>query len=392
MSTMKLEDNQKTQIARIENRFIFNAQYKLGVREQKVLLYLIANIDPNKDYFEECIVPVKDLEMILKSDGKKWGGLYEEMRTFQDRMMGRTITMPTDIEIDGKSFPGKMNWFQYIAPVRMDDGTIGMRFLFSQPLQPALLNLKEYVGVELLEVIPLKSSFSIRMFQIFRAHRNRLAKYQKKSHLRYELEELKSLLGVDSKYEDYGNLKKRVLQPLEAEISEHTSIKVTWKGIKKGRNVEEIEFEFWDKSTRTTSPQQKDLFEGLKFEEMTYAQTKGFDRLVAYGVQDNIAIEMLGRVEASEMIGFEDWYFEEVIKIFESKTQQVEEDAKAGTIVNWFLKKKIFEQDDHFATIMERLNVRKKELQTKSPESWDNRLVAKTITAQAFLKTLKNKK
>jgi plasmid replication initiation protein len=380
-------------IARIDNTFVYNARYQLSAREAKVMLYLISKIDPIKQsQLNEQTISVKELEAILKGDGKKWGGLYEEMRTFQDRMMGRTITMPTDIEIDGKSFPGKMNWFQYIAPVRMDDGTIGMRFLFSQPLQPALLNLKEYVGVELLEVIPLKSSFSIRMFQIFRAHRNRLAKYQKKSHLRYELEELKSLLGVDSKYEDYGNLKKRVLQPLEAEISEHTSIKVTWKGIKKGRNVEEIEFEFWDKSTRTTSPQQKDLFDGLKFEEMTYAQTKGFDRLVAYGVQDNIAIEMVGRVEASEMIGFEDWYFEEVIKIFESKTQQVEEDAKAGTIVNWFLKKKIFAQDDHFATIMERLNVRKKELQTKSPESWDNRLLAKTITAQAFLKTLKNKK
>jgi plasmid replication initiation protein len=380
-------------IARIDNTFVYNARYQLSAREAKVMLYLISKIDPIKQsQLNEQTISVKELEAILKGDGKKWGGLYEEMRTFQDRMMGRTITMPTDIEIDGKSFPGKMNWFQYIAPVRMDDGTIGMRFLFSQPLQPALLNLKEYVGVELLEVIPLKSSFSIRMFQIFRAHRNRLAKYQKKSHLRYELEELKSLLGVDSKYEDYGNLKKRVLQPLETEISEHTSIKVTWKGIKKGRNVEEIEFEFWDKSTRTTSPQQKDLFDGLKFEEMTYAQTKGFDRLVAYGVQDNIAIEMVGRVEASEMIGFEDWYFEEVIKIFESKTQQVEEDAKAGTIVNWFLKKKIFQQDDHFATIMERLNVRKKELQSKSPESWDNRLVAKTITAQAFLKTLKNKK
>jgi plasmid replication initiation protein len=380
-------------IARIDNTFVYNARYQLSAREAKVMLYLISKIDPIKQsQLNEQTISVKELEAILKGDGKKWGGLYEEMRTFQDRMMGRTITMPTDIEIDGKSFPGKMNWFQYIAPVRMDDGTIGMRFLFSQPLQPALLNLKEYVGVELLEVIPLKSSFSIRMFQIFRAHRNRLAKYQKKSHLRYELEELKSLLGVDSKYEDYGNLKKRVLQPLETEISEHTSIKVTWKGIKKGRNVEEIEFEFWDKSTRTTSPQQKDLFDGLKFEEMTYAQTKGFDRLVAYGVQDNIAIEMVGRVEASEMIGFEDWYFEEVIKIFESKTQQVEEDAKAGTIVNWFLKKKIFAQDDHFATIMERLNVRKKELQSKSPESWDNRLLAKTITAQAFLKTLKNKK
>jgi plasmid replication initiation protein len=384
----------KLPIARIDNTFVYNARYQLSAREAKVMLYLISKIDPIKQsQLNEQTISVKELEAILKGDGKKWGGLYEEMRTFQDRMMGRTITMPTDIEIDGKSFPGKMNWFQYISPVRMDDGTIGMRFLFSQPLQPALLNLKEYVGVELLEVIPLKSSFSIRMFQIFRAHRNRLAKYQKKSHLRYEIEELKSLLGVDQKYEDYGNLKKRVLQPLETEISQHTSIKVTWKGIKKGRNVEEIEFEFWDKGSRQAPTHQKDLFEGLKFDDMTYAQVKAFDRLVAYSVQDNIAIEMIGRVVgASEVVGFEDWYFEEVIKIFESKTQQVEEDAKAGTIVNWFIKKKIFEQDDHFATLMERLNLRKKDLQNKSPESWDNRLLAKTITAQAFLKTLKNKK
>jgi plasmid replication initiation protein len=383
----------KLPIARIDNTFVYNARYQLSAREAKVMLYLISKIDPIKQsQLNEQTISVKELEAILKGDGKKWGGLYEEMRTFQDRMMGRTITMPTDIEIDGKTFPGKMNWFQYIAPVRMDDGSIGMRFLFSQPLQPALLNLKEYVGVELLEVIPLKSSFSIRMFQIFRAHRNRLAKYQKRSQLRYEIEELKSLLGVDQKYDDYGNFKKRVLQPLETEISQHTSIKVTWKGIKKGRNVEEIEFEFWDKGSRQATVQQKDLFEGLKFEDMSYAQIKAFDRLVAYSVQDNIAIEMIGRVVgASEVDGFEDWYFEEVIKIFEAKTQQVEEDAKAGTIVNWFLKKKIFEQDDHFATIMERLNSRKKDLQTKSPDSWDNRLLARTITAQAFLKLLKGK-
>ena len=381
-------------IARIDNTFVYNARYQLSAREAKVMLYLISKIDPiRQSQLNEQTISVKELEAILKGDGKKWGGLYEEMRTFQDRMMGRTITMPTDIEIGGKIFPAKINWFQYIAPVRMEDGSIGMRFLFSQPLQPALLNLKEYVGLELLEVIPLKSSFSIRMFQVFRAHRNRMAKHQKKSHLSYDIEELKSLLGVDQKYEDYRNFKKRVLQPLETEISQHTSIKVTWKGIKNGRNVEEIEFEFWDKGSRQAASHQKDLFEGLKFEDMTYAQVKAFDRLVAYSVQDNIAIEMIGRVVgASEVVGFEDWYFEEVIKIFESKTQQVEEDAKAGTIVNWFLKKKIFEQDDHFATIMERLNFRKKDLQNKSPESWDNRLLAKTITAQAFLKLLKAKK
>ena len=34
----------------------------------------------------------------------------------------------------------------------------------------------------------------------------------------------------------------------------------------------------------------------------------------------------------------------------------------------------------------------KKDLEKKAPESWDNRLLAKTISAQAFLKILKSKK
>ena len=134
-------------IARIDNTFVYNARYQLSAREAKVMLYLISKIDPVKQsQLNEQIISVKELEAILKGDGKKWGGLYEEMRTFQDRMMGRTITMPTDIEIDGKSFPGKMNWFQYIAPVRMDDGTIGMRFLFFAAFTTRFVELERVCG------------------------------------------------------------------------------------------------------------------------------------------------------------------------------------------------------------------------------------------------------
>ena len=382
-----MKDNTTLPIARLDNTFVFNARYHLSAREAKVMLFLISKIDPIKQSrLHEQTISVRELEYILKDDDKKWGGLYQEMKSFQDRMLSKTISMPTDIEIDGRVFPGKMNWFQYIAPVRMKDGTVGMRFLFAEPLQPALLNLKKYVGIDLLEVIPLKSSFSIRMFQVFRAHRNRMAKYQQKSSMRYEIEDLKSLLGIEGKYAEYGNFKKRVLNTLEEEINKHTSIKVDWKGIRKGRSIAEILFEFSDKGSRKTDPQQKELFEDLAFETLSYAQVKAFDWLVAYGVNDSIALEMLNRVGGSEIKGFEDWYFEEVIKIFEVKTDQPEGPARAGTLVNWFLKKKIFEQGDHFARIMERLQVRKKTLQNKRPDAWDNRLLAKDMTWQAFEK------
>ena len=270
--------------------------------------------------------------------------------------------------------------------MRLEDGTVGMKFLFSQPLQPALLNLKKYVGIELLEVVPLKSSFSIRMFQVFRAHRNRMAKYQKRSTVRYEVDVLKSLLGIEGKYGDFGNFKKRVLNTLEKEINQHTSIKVEWKGIRKGRSIAEIQFEFSDKGNRNKKTKQGDLFDKVTFEQMSYSQVRAFDWLVAFGVNDAIAVEMISRVGGSEFHGFEDWYFEEVIKIFEAKTDQPEGAARAGALVNWFTKKKVFEQGDHFATIMERLQTRKKRLQKERPEAWENRLTARGMSCVAFTK------
>ena len=68
-------ENVSNKIARIENKFIFHAQYKFTSREQKVILYLIANINPKQERFIEQIIPVRELEQVLKSDGKKWGGL-----------------------------------------------------------------------------------------------------------------------------------------------------------------------------------------------------------------------------------------------------------------------------------------------------------------------------
>ena len=135
-----LSENFKNKVARIENRFIFNARYKLTAREQKVILYLIANVDPStQERFNEQIIPVKHLEAVLKADGKKWGGLYEEMQTFTDRILEKKIRFPSELKIDGKYFPGKVNWFQSATPIKGENDEVSLRFLFSEDLKPFLL-------------------------------------------------------------------------------------------------------------------------------------------------------------------------------------------------------------------------------------------------------------
>lgn len=369
-------------LARIENQFIFNAQYQLTAREQKIMLFLISNINPLEPDFEVQVVSLKDLkEVIVK---KRSGSFYDQMMDFADRISQKRIIFNSDLKLEKKRMKGFINWFQSIIPVHNENGDLCLEFQFSNYLKPYLLQLKEYTQIDYLETLPLKSSYSIRMYQVFRAYRNKMAKHQKKSKLYYELGDLKKLLGVTDKYADWRKFNERVVKVIHREINKETDICLMINLTRKGRKIIGIEFEFVDNTNLNKPNAQK-----ISIEKVSFAQSKAIQQLIAYGITEDIALEMLNRVGGSEIEGFEDWYFEAAIQIFEVKTKQTNKAAKAGTFVNWFLKKKIFEQGDHFASVMEQLQARKKRLQTDRPDAWENRLVARTMTGLEFMKRFK---
>ena len=109
------------QIARIENRFIFNARYQLSAREQKIILYLMSNLDPKEQKdFHKQVVPVKELESLLKGDDKKWGGLYKEMNEFSVRIISKYISFDSDFLVNNKPLRGVISWFQSVIPVKQN--------------------------------------------------------------------------------------------------------------------------------------------------------------------------------------------------------------------------------------------------------------------------------
>jgi len=362
-------------IASIENTLIFDTHYQLTAKEQKILLLLISKLDPiRQTEFHEQFVSIKELKRVLLDN--RSGSFAKELNRFRKRLMAKTFIFNSDIIVDNEELEGEIRWFQHILPMAQE-GVKGVEFLFAKRLQPFLIALKEYVKIDYTEVLPLNSGASVRLFQYFKAHRSKMTKYQKLSKLKFELDELKDILGVPGKYKDYRNFRKRILEVVELEINEHTSIGMKFSPIKTGYSVTAIGFEIWDKGSSPKSS---------KLTTLSFAQEKAEKLLVAYGIEDGIALEMLSKAKGSEITGFEDWYFSAVIEIFEAKTNQQNETAKAGTLVIWFLKKQVFEQGDMFAKIMENLASRKKQLQESDLSAWDNRMLAKGLTAEAFRK------
>jgi plasmid replication initiation protein len=391
--------NNKHRIARIENRFIFNAQYKLTAREQKVILYLIANVDPQKqERFHEQIISVKELESVLKDDGKKWGGLYEEMQNFTDRVLDKKIRFPTDLKIDGQAFPGKINWFQSVTPIRNAEGGVSLRFLFAEDLRPFLLQLNEYAQINRLEAAPMKSGHAIRMFQIFKAQRDRMRRYEKVSQVTYGVEDLKAVLGIAGKYPRFNSFRQRVLDTVMNEINAHTSLnlqKIDYVRNGKRQVVELIfyisEKENWKKVEKTTATKQSNSTPEAEpiLDKLTKSQIRTYKMLVKRHIVPGIAYsQIVPKITngSSEFVGFEDWYLELAWQIFESKTKfndksyqsdgQLKE-KKAGAFVNWFLKDRVFEQGDHFDRIQTKLSNKKKLVEREDPDHWFERLAVK---------------
>lgn len=385
--------NGRNMVARIENKFVFNAQYQLSAREQKVILFLIANMDPKKQKrFHEQVIAVKELEEILKKDSDaKWGGLYSEMRDFTKRIRNKGIEFNNDVKIDGKILPSYSNWFQSVEPVKLKNGEVAISFLFSEKLKPFLIDLNEYARINFLEAAPLKSSYAIRMFQIFKAARGKMQKYEKVSSLEYELEKLKSVLGIRGKYKDFRNFRRRVLDAIFDEVNEHTNISLLPIEYKRsGRAISHIVFRFSDKDlTPADLPKGRSPEKGPTKSEigkLTRSQLFAYDKLLELGVHAGIAFwQILPKIKGSEFKGFEDLYIEEAIRLFDAKTKHTTKQGKAGAFVKWFLEAKVFAEGDQFAIICERLQIRKKVLQSeKGGIAWQNRLAAREMTAVEF--------
>ena len=399
--TKHLTTQQSNRVARIENRFIFNAQYQLTAREQKVILYLISNIDPkSQKRFHEQVISVKKLESALKAHGKKWGGLYEEMQSFTDRILDKKIRFPTDLKIDGRSFPGKINWFQSVMPVRNENQEVSLRFLFSEDLKPFLLQLNEYAQINRLEAQQMKSGHAIRMFQIFKAQRDRMRRHEKVSKLTYEVSSLKAILGIEGKYPRFNSFRERVLDTIKHEINTYTSLElINLVYTRSGKKVVALTFVFTEKEKESETfleikvdPGQAPTEESLTH-TFTKSQLRAYKLLVKRNIIPGIAYkQIVPEISrgSSEFIGFEDIYFEFAWAIFENKSNLFQKGSKlttdevrkkAGTFVNWFLDNKVFQQGDHFATIQSLLAEKKKHMQRNYPDEWDLRMRSKGIPA-----------
>ncbi len=395
------------QVAAIANQFIQNARYKLTPREQKLILFMATLLRPEHSDFEVYLVPVSEIEHILKTDEtKKHGSFYERLDKLLDSITDKKISFPTDFTLDGARLRGHINWVAGAVPKYNEDGVLCVEFGFSPQMKPFLLGLKEkFTQFEFLEVAKMKSGFSIRMYQMCKSYYYEHIRHGRNV-LAVSIRELKHRLGISDKYPDFRNFRRKVLNVAKTEINENTRLRIDYDFIKKGRNITDLrivinekddlsdnesELKYLKTNPPKSAPRKSTASTKIekRIEKLTEGQRRAFNTMTEYGVSMSFALDgVLPMIKGSELVGYEDFFVLFMLAFFEKKTNVKTDKDKVKAFTGWVNNKR-FEEPNLYAQLMEQVVARKKRL--KDMERI-NRERAKNIPASEFRKLLEEER
>ena len=199
--------------------YINNKKYTLSALEQKVLAFIISMIkpsDPNIEITQEIELSF-NIGLFCKICGIDVGNgkNYRNIKKAVLNIMNNSFWL--------SSGPDEEFVFRWIdkARIQKKSGIISLKI--SSEILPYLYNLrKNFTQYELIQILGLKSSYSIFFYELFKRN---LYKHT----VIITIRELRKRLALEEKYSQFGDFRRNVVDIAMHEINEYTNLTVTYQ-------------------------------------------------------------------------------------------------------------------------------------------------------------------
>ncbi|MEK4418665.1 replication initiation protein [Bacillus sp. FSL K6-0268] len=240
-----------------KSNVLIEASSRLNLIEQKILLCLASNIEPTDRDFKIYTFPIKQFHELLGLNGAT---KYTELSGITKDLLSKVI------EIRTKEGLMQLSWVSSVI-YNKNRGTIDIRF--DPLLKPFLLELSsQFTSYRLGNVMNLKSTYSIRIYEL-------LKQYEDLKERIIYLEDLRYYLDALNIYPKYANFKQRVLNVSQQELKRKTDIFFEFEEIKSGRKVQKIKFII--KSKKNKNGTLGDNWEEIKYVDTFEREIKSFE-------------------------------------------------------------------------------------------------------------------
>jgi plasmid replication initiation protein len=215
------------------------------VQEQRTVLWLISEV--HKKYFfskqegrefknEKLVISAKDYAELMQINVNN---VYRDAKKIGEDLMEKVLKIDTG---DGWEL------FHWVSTMKYIESGGILELELSNKIIPYIIELKNYTEFKLENILYLKSTHAIKVYQI-------LCQYKKIGERIIVLDDFREMLGISEikSYQSYANLKRRVLEFSKKEINQKTDINFSYSEIKQGRKVVSIKFKITSKSEKKKS-------------------------------------------------------------------------------------------------------------------------------------------
>ena len=218
---------ERTSLVVKHNELLRDTRYELSTTEQKILIYLISKV--NKDDKELRKIKFSLSEYCQITGIQKGGEAYSRLRETIRDLSNKSWWIQIDDDHERL-----FRWIYGEPEIDKRGGVIEIEL--SPTLEPYLIGLQaNFTKYELINVLTLRSSNSIRLYELFKS-------YLWQHHWVVEVEEFRRLLNVENKYKEFKNLNRQVIKPALEEINTYTDLVVKVDTVREGKVTKRLDF------------------------------------------------------------------------------------------------------------------------------------------------------
>lgn len=190
------------------NTLIQNGVNTLTKNELLLLRIIIMQTKKGDTDLFEYTLSTADLAKMLNITPK---GLYRDLRTMLDHIMGEKIKLKDD-KTDRWAF---ISWVQYAS---YENGKITIRL--GDGLKPYLIGLRKYFNkIRLSELVHLKSTYSILLYELISSYMTTTPHAEHKEEIYIPLDVIRRTTNTKNKYKKYSQFKEKVIDVAINEIN-----------------------------------------------------------------------------------------------------------------------------------------------------------------------------
>ena len=294
---------------------LLEARYTLSELAIKVITTVISMIDKNDSDFHLYVIKVQDFKELIGKNGKVGGSAYKALKDACDELMTRKI------EFDDGEDVGFMIT-RWIASAEYFAGTGEIEIEISQKLRPLLLQLKEgkYLNYELRNILPLRSTYVIRLYELLKHEYNKVKKYKPNTTAvihEIEIDWLREQFKIPESYR-YDNIKSNIFEKAVKQFEKYTDIKISYKPTRKQRK-KVVAVEFTIRENDGLAEYLKDLPTFIKYMRKHYVNQQ-----IWAGQGMILSVSEKGRIY--DKLSLKEYNKKDALKVWEKWYQLAKED------------------------------------------------------------------